>query len=377
MLRGASFGYAVVSTAAVLLASVVSVSGQGAPAPEVHLSDTVFKNVQVLKGIPADQFMDTMGMFAASLGYDCASCHSPDIKSDRAAFAVTTPQILRARQMIAMVNSINEANFGGRPMVTCFTCHRASFPPEPIPSLALQYAPLVDDPNSIRIATDRRFTAPQIFDKYLQAIGGAQRAAGLTSFVARGTYSGYNTSGNQAMLEISAKAPNLRAELVTTLEGNNVRTYDGRTAWAAEHWRPEPLMALTGGNLEGARVEAITAFPAGIQGAFARWLVGSTAIDDRPVQVLQGINPGQLPVNFYFDQTGLLVRVVRWNRTMIGTIPSQTDYSDYRDVAVVKMPFQILVTWTNGQNTLTLTDVRPNVAIDAARFARPTPFQNR
>ena len=368
---------AVVSTAAVFLASLVSVAGQGGAAPDVHLSDTVFKNVQVLKGIPADEFMDTMGMFAASLGYDCASCHSPDIKSDRAAFAVTTPQIRRARQMIAMVNGINEANFGGRPMVTCFTCHQGKYPPEAIPSLAVQYGPLVDDPNSIRIATDARLTTKQVFDKYLQALGGAQRVSALTSFVARGTYSGYNTSGNEAPLEIVAKAPNLRAETVTTLEGSNVRTYDGQTAWAAEHWRPEPLMALTGGNLEGAKVEAITAFPAGIEGAFSRWQVGSSTIDDRPVQVLQGTNPGQLPVNFYFDQTGLLMRIVRWNRTMIGTVPTQIDYSDYRDVAGVKMPFQIVVTWTNGQNTVTLTDVRPNVAIDAAKFARPAPFRER
>ena len=136
-------------------------------------------------------------------------------------------------------------------------------------------------------------------------------------------------------------------------------------------------MALTGGNLEGAKVEAITAFPAGIEGAFSRWQVGSTTIDDRPVQVLQGTNPGQLPVNFYFDQTGLLMRIVRWNRTMIGTVPTQIDYSDYRDVAGVKMPFQIVVTWTNGQNTVTLTDVRPNVAIDAARFAKPAPFREQ
>jgi len=363
--------------AVVFLAGVVSMSAQGGAAPDVHLSDTVFKNVQVLKGIPADEFMDTMGMFAASLGYDCASCHSPDIKSDRAAFAVATPQIRRARQMIAMVNGINEANFGGRPMVTCFTCHQGKYPPEAIPSLAVQYGPLIDDPNSIRIAVDGRLTATQVFDKYLQALGGAQRVSGLTSFVARGKYSGYNTSGNEAPLEIAAKAPNLRAETVTTLEGRNVRTYDGQTAWAAEHWRPEPLMTLTGGNLEGARVDAITAFPAGIQGAFSRWQVGSTAIDDHPVQVLQGTNPGQLPVNFYFDQTGLLMRVVRWNRTMIGTVPTQIDYSDYRDVAGVKMPFQVVLTWTNGQNTITLTDVRPNVAIEPARFAKPAPFREQ
>ena len=61
------------------LLGLASIAGQAGPEPAVRTSDTVFKNVQVLKGIPVDEFMDTMGMFAASLGYDCVSCHSPNI----------------------------------------------------------------------------------------------------------------------------------------------------------------------------------------------------------------------------------------------------------------------------------------------------------
>ena len=378
---------AAIGAAMVFLLSLVSVAGlraeasakagQTGPTQGALLSETVFKDVQVLKGIPADEFMDAMGMFSASLGYDCVACHSPDIKDDRAAFAITTPQIRRARQMVTMMNSINETNFGGRPLVTCFTCHHAQFPPESIPNLALQYGDVIDDPNSIRIALDRRFTADQIFDKYVQALGGAQRLAALTSYSARGTLSGFNTSGNEAPIEIVAKAPNQRVETIRTLEGTNVKTYDGRTSWAAEDWRPLPLMPLTGGNLEGARVDALTSFPATIKQGFSRWQVGSSTIDDRPVQILQGANAGENPVNFYFDQSGLLVRVMRWNKTLVGTVPTQTDYSDYRDVAGVKMPFKIVVTWTNGQNTILLTAVQPNIAIDAARFARPTPFQRQ
>ena len=82
-------------------------------------------------------------------------------------------------------------------------------------------------------------------------------------------------------------------------------------------------------------------------------------------------------MNFYFDQSGLLVRVMRWNKTLVGTVPTQTDYSDYRDVAGVKMPFKIIVTWTNGQNTILLTQVQPNILVDAAKFARPAPFQQQ
>src|SRR5262245_62905840 len=103
----------------VCLVGGVSASGQSPAAPPT--SDSVFKNVQVLKGIPVDEFMDAMGMFAAALGYDCASCHSDAIHTDRGAFAVSTPAIQRARGMIAMMNSINRTYFGGQPRVSCFT----------------------------------------------------------------------------------------------------------------------------------------------------------------------------------------------------------------------------------------------------------------
>ena len=364
-------------SAAIVLGIVCWLGLAIASAQTPQTSDTVFKNVQVLKGIPVDQFMDAMGMFSASLGYDCSSCHSAEIHTDRAAFAITTPLITKARQMIAMMNGLNEANFGGRPRVTCFTCHRGNPSPEDVPSLALQYSDLVDDPNAMNISRDRNTSADQIFSKYIEALGGAQRLASLTSFVARGTYGGFNTGGSDVPIEITAKAPNQRTQIVRAPDGDAVKTYDGRNGWVAEGWRPLPLMALTAGNLEGARLEALTSFPASIKEAFSRWQVGATTIDDRPVKVLQGASAAQLPVNFYFDASGLLVRTLRWNRTAVGTVPTQIDYADYRDVAGVKMPFKTVITWTDGQNTIALSEVRPNVAIDAARFATPAPFQRR
>ena len=88
---------------------------------------------------------------------------------------------------------------------------------------------------------------------------------------------------------------------------------------------------------------------------------------------MQGTNPRQPPVNFYFDESGLLVRVVRFVETAVGRVPTQTDYSDYREVAGVKIPFRWIATWTDGQATTELTEVQPNAAIEASRFARPAP----
>ena len=138
-----------------------------------------------------------------------------------------------------------------------------------------------------------------------------------------------------------------------------------------------PLLQLTGGNLQGMQTETLVSFPALIRRAYAKWVVANVRIDGKPYQVAQGTNPGQAPVNFYFDASGLLTRVVRWNRTRVGSVPSQMDFSDYRDVGGVKVPFETLLTWTDGQNTIKLSEVKMNVAIDAARFAKPAPFGRR
>ena len=38
---------------------------------QAQMADATFKNVQVLKGIPVDEFLGTMGLFAAALSADC------------------------------------------------------------------------------------------------------------------------------------------------------------------------------------------------------------------------------------------------------------------------------------------------------------------
>jgi hypothetical protein len=114
-------------------------------------------------------------------------------------------------------------------------------------------------------------------------------------------------------------------------------------------------------------------FPAQIKQLFSQWQVSATEIDSHEVQVVQGTNPRQPPMNFYFDESGLLVRTLRLVDTAVGRVPTQTDYSDYREVSGVKMPFRWVVTWTNGQATTELSEVQVNVPIDATKLARPAP----
>ena len=360
------------------LLGVVSVDGQAAAAqnaqPEQNrqMAEDVLRDVQVLRGIPLDEFMDTMGMFTSALGYDCSDCHGPGIVAGFEAFAEPTPAIQTARRMIRMMNAINAGYFGGAERVTCFTCHNGDFSPKDAPILSLQYGVPRTYPNAMEIFLTPAASADQVFDNYMQALGGREQVASLTSFVATGTYSGLDTRFAGIPVEIYAAAPDQRTTIIRELAGeNSIRTFDGRNGWKTGPDSPAPLMALTGGNLAGARLEAIASFPAGIQQAFSQWEVGTVIIDDRVVQVVQGRNAGQNPVNLYFDESGLLVRLVRWNDTAVGVIPTQTDYEDYREVSGSQMPFRWTVTWTGGQSTIELSDVRTNVPIDASRFAGP------
>ena len=198
--------------AMICLLGVAWAAGQTETAPKPQMAEDVFKNVQVLRGISVDEFMDTMGFFAASLGMNCVDCHTSDSVGNWAKFADDTPYKQMARKMVLMVRTINQANFGGKRMLTCYSCHRGSDRPKLVPSLTEQYAtPPPDDPNEIERISDEPDpaapTADQILDKYIQAVGGAQRVASLKSFVGKGTYSGYDSDFEKVPVEVFAKAP--------------------------------------------------------------------------------------------------------------------------------------------------------------------------
>jgi len=353
----------------------VSVRAQ-APAPaadHVPLTDEVFKSVQILKGIPVDTFFESMGMFASAMGNDCTFCHVKEAYFDKTQFAQVTPRMQRARQMLMMMADLNDRYFAGRTRVTCFTCHRGSQSPVSEPDLSIQYGEPYEDPNARDFPVDTRVTADQIFDKYVQALGGADKLARLTSYTARGMYEGFDTAFEQRPVELYAKAPNQQTMVVHLATGASTRVFDGKNGWMAGGDTPVPLLTLTEGNLDRARLEAIVAFPAGLRQTFPQWRVGRTAIDGKEVRLVQGMGAAQALANFYFDDAGLLVRFVRWTRTPVGFIPTQVDYADYRDVNGVKVPYDRKVTQTYMQAHVIITDVQANAPIEASRFAKPAP----
>lgn len=360
-----------------LLASVLSVAlAQPQAHHDTRPAEQVFKNVQVLKGIPADEFMSTMGFFSASLGISCGDCHTAESGGDWAKYADDSDRKRRTRGMIAMVNLMNKNFFGGKRELTCYTCHRGSTTPETTPDLTQFYA-------TLRYREPDRFVNPfpgapaaeEVLDKYLKTIGGVDKLSQLTSIAAKGTYQTYGIPKKYS-LELFAKAPARRTVIVHDLAGgDNVETYDGREAWAVAPavLTPLPIQERTGGQVDAAKLTAALTFPAQIKTLLHDWRVGPPAvIDDRDMTLVQGTMNGKFPVNLYFDdESALLARTVTYADSPVGLAPMEVDYADYRDLAGVKLPFKVIVTWLDGRSTIQLTEVQTNVPIDASKFARP------
>src|SRR5213594_46664 len=91
-----------------------------------QMAEDAFKNVQILKGIPVDEFMGTMGFFSASLGLNCTDCHVDNSGGDWEKYADDNALKQTARRMIRMVSALNKSSFEGRQVVTCNTCHRGN-----------------------------------------------------------------------------------------------------------------------------------------------------------------------------------------------------------------------------------------------------------
>lgn len=366
---------AFVGAAVACLLNATSAHAQTASAPKPLMAEDVFKNVQVLKGVPADEFMASMGFFSNALSADCSHCHVGAGGGGWAKYADDNPAKQTARRMIVMMNAINSTYFGGRRVVTCVSCHNGRNRPNVSMSMAAVYGTsATDEPDEVLKQAPGSPSADQVLAKYLQALGGTARLSALTSFTARGTYIGYGDAEKRPV-EIFAKAPAQRATIIHSLSGDVTTVYDGRLGWTAapETDSPIPLRALAAGELEGARLDAELSFPARVSQALTGWRGSVPAtLEDRDVLVIQATSALRFPVKLYFDaETGLLVRLIRYADTPVGRNATQIDFSDYRDVNGVKMPFRWVVAWQSGNATFELSDVQPNAQIGANAFARP------
>jgi hypothetical protein len=335
-----------------------------------QMAEEVFKNVQLLKGIPVDQFMGTMGLFSASTGLNCTDCHLDESGGNWAKYADDNARKQMTRRMMQMVDGINQTNFGGRQVVTCFTCHRGASRPSVMPSIDLLYSsPPPFEPGDPVLQARGQPSADALLDNYITALGGSERLNALKSFVARGRYLGYDDAEKSPM-ELYAAAPAKRTVVSQSASGDLAWVFDGQSGWVAAPLtdRPLPVISVTGQELDGLAIEVQVHFPLGLKQALTNWRVGvPTEIDNREVNVVQGTTPRGGTVTFCFDaETGLLTRLVRFSASPVGRLVTRVDYADYREVAGVKMPFKWTLSWLNGKSIFEIESVQDN-----ARFARP------
>lgn len=340
-------------------------------APAEKTVEQVQKNIQVLSGLPASQLIPVMNYMASSLGVRCTYCHVR--KDDKWDFvADEKPEKGTAREMIKMVQGINKGNFKGNPAVGCFTCHRGNHEPVRVPQLPIA-APtsFADSPQTTTKETPP--TGDQILTKYTEALGGSAVIEKLKTRSMKGTW--LTSNGITLGYEVYQSAPDrLYTVLNTPKQGIFERGFNGQTAWEKSSRGIR--------DIEGIELFYLKRYPdlfkdIKLQGQFTRISFGGKdKIDGKDVYVLRGIGVDGKAERLFFDaQTGLLVRRITSTTTVVGLIPEQVDYEDYRDVEGLKLPFTIRTTSIDSfyNSTRKFTEIKLNLPVDETKFNKPAP----
>jgi photosynthetic reaction center cytochrome c subunit len=348
-------------------------STQATPTPQTapgeKTVEQVQKNIQVLNGLPQSQLIPVMNYMGSSLGVKCTFCHVKngdqwDFVSD------AKPEKGSAREMIKMVQGINKGNFKGNPAIGCFTCHRGSEHPARVPQLPIA-APTPFAESAETAPKETPPTADQILAKYTEALGGSAVIEKLKTRSMKGTW--VTADGNTLGYEVYQTAPDkLFTILNTPKQGVFERGFDGKTAWEKSSRGVR--------DLEGTQLFYLKRYPdlfrdIKLQGQFTRISYGGKEkIDGKDVYVLRGIGVDGKGERLYFDaQTGLLVRRITSTTTVVGLIPEQVDYEDYREVDGLKVPFTIRITSIDSfwSSTRKFTEIKLNVPVDETKFNKP------
>ena len=135
----------------------------------------------------------------------------------------------------------------------------------------------------------------------------------------------------------------------------------------------QPPREMQDADLAAARMDADLHFALHIRQLFPDLRIQySEKIAGRDAYVLLGTQAGRPSAQLYFDkQSGLLLRIVRYVESPLGINPSQIEYSDYRAVDGVEVPFRLTVSDPGSSSIVQVDEVKQNVAIDDAKFLKP------
>src|SRR5579864_5089577 len=337
----------------------------------LQTAEQVYKNIQVLRGIPADQLVPAMQFITASLGVQCDFCHleSAFEKDDK-----ETKQT--ARKMIRMMFAINKDNFDGHQEVTCYACHRGAHKPVTTPIITEGGGQYVGEEKMPREGPNTADlpTADQILRNYLQAAGGSEAAARISTRIQKGTL---NVVSEHFPVEVLAKAPFKRVTTVHFPGGDSVTGVNRDEGWLSTPGRA--VHEMSPAEIDAAKMDAELFFPNSLQQVFKEFRVQQKEeVNGHGVYVVRGVRDNQPPGQLYFDEeSGLLVRVVHYVETPLGRNPTQIDYADYREEAGVKTPFRWTVARPNGRFTIQIEHIQQNAPIEDHKFAKPRPVTTR
>src|SRR6266478_2556862 len=320
-------------------------------APSEKTVEQVFRNIKALNGMPQSQIYPAMRFMAASLGFQCGSCHV--ITNGRGDFpADDKPEKQTARQMIKMVAEINKTLGEGNSLVSCYTCHRGQRSPQGAPALPL---PLPAPPAPTGTTPNASSTLPSVDDvliKYQGAIGGTVAIDRVTSCVTKGTTT--TATGQVVRYESEQAAPDKGHEAFTLPDVGGRCAGDSRCEYervvnGQQGWLKSGggVQELVGEQLADQKLSFLLFGILRLKDQYSSFHVsGRDKINDRDVYIVSAVRSDNKRERLYFDvENGLLSRRISYTRTMIGNIPQQTDFEDYRDVEGLHLPFTITASY--------------------------------
>lgn len=343
-----------------------------APSMDGKTAGEYYKNIKVLKEIPASQLIPSMQFIGASLGVECDFCHverefDKDDKKPKA----------MARKMMQMQFAINKTNFDGEREVTCESCHRGSPHPQAVPAVAevggrpasMEAEHEADHETEMDPA--KWASGSAVLEKFIEAAGGKAALEKITSRVGKG--SAMVPGGHDVPMDIYSKPPTARVAVMHVQGGESVTAFNGSAGWLASP--NHPVLEMSAAERQAAKLDAAAFDPVHLMQVFSGFKVQPKPdkIGDQPVTVVMATAPGQPPVWLYFDATtGLLVRMMRYTDSALGLNPVQLDFGDYRVAGGVKTPFRWTIARPSGAFTIQLNEVQTNVPIDEKIFVKPT-----
>jgi photosynthetic reaction center cytochrome c subunit len=240
---------------------IVGALAQSAASPASKTAGETFKNIQILKDMPADQLMPTMGFISASLGVGCDHCHVPGSfeKDDK------KPKLF-AREMMKMMFTINQNNFEGKREVTCYSCHHGGVTPTAIPVIP------AEETKPEKPVPLPQVTADQVLDKYAQAVGGADALQKISSRVSKGKATVFG--GHQFPVEVLVKSPDKWASYLHLPPGDNATVYDGHGGWMSAPGRPSRELGVA--EIDAIKFDADLQFPLTAKKTFSEMKVSGT-----------------------------------------------------------------------------------------------------